>query len=138
MAKHKPLPTLIPVKRTSIGSGRISGYKEEYCDKLIEIASSCEPYNYANICAVELGICRDTLWEWRQKHKSFSDAYKEGLQIWERRLNLEAINSKMDFKFYRSFIFRVLGENCEPSTKIEQESHITVEGLQALQHLNRN
>lgn len=113
-------------------------FKEEYCNQIIEIARTCEPYNYTNICCVELKISRDTLWEWRNKHPRFADAYKTGLQVWERRLNILALESKMDFKYYRSFLFRVLGENCEPNALFEQNNTINVTGLQQLQYLNKD
>ena len=106
--------------KTGNPKGRPSGYKPEFCERLIEIAETCEPYNYANICCVELGTCIDVLMEWRHKYEEFRLAYKQGLEIWERRLNSEAISSKMDFKFYRSFLYRVRGENCEPPTNINQ------------------
>lgn len=120
-------------KKASKHTGRPSGYKPEYCQKLIEIAQTCEPYNYANICCVELGTCIDVLNEWRHKNEEFRLAYKTGLEIWERRLNLEAITSKMDFKFYRSFMYRVKGITCEPPTNVNQTiepSHTLLQHLQ--------
>ena len=139
MSKRQSIPDLLPPKidqRRTVG--RPSGYRPEFCDVLLKVAENDDPHNYGINCAYALKVSRDAIWEWRNKYPEFANAYKQGLIIWERRLNTLALNSKMDFKYYRSFIFRVLGENCEPSTKIEQESHITVEGLQNLQHLNRS
>ena len=60
-------------------------YREEYCDIAIKVLSEGE--SLAAVCC-ELDICRDTLYEWRDKHPDFAIAIKRGLQKaqrdWER------------------------------------------------------
>jgi len=59
-------------------------YKPEYCDVAIKVLADGE--SLAAICC-ELDVCRDTLYEWRDKHPDFAKAIKTGLQksqrVWE-------------------------------------------------------
>ncbi|MCH7499419.1 MAG: hypothetical protein IH886_05335 [Nitrospinae bacterium] len=72
--------------------GRPSKYRPEMCDQVIELmgdgASLVE-------VAAKLGICKDTLHEWKKTNVEFSDSIKRGVQLsaawWEEkgRTNLE-------------------------------------------------
>jgi len=56
-------------------AGRPTEYKEEYCRKLVmhmRDGMSFESF------APEVGVNRDTLYEWANKHEEFSDAKKTG------------------------------------------------------------
>lgn len=55
--------------------GRPTLYRPEYCDMLIEYMAL--PASFESF-AGEIGVDRDTLYEWRKKHKDFSDAHKKG------------------------------------------------------------
>ena len=75
--------------------GRPSKYKPEMCTQVIKLmkegASKTE-------VAAELGINKDTLYEWEKAHTEFSDTIKRGVQLsqawWEKkgRTNLENKN----------------------------------------------
>ena len=66
-------------------AGRPTKYKEEYCQMLIDHMEKGFSFNsFAGIIRVNT----DTLAEWRNKHKSFSDAQKLGRALsslfWEK------------------------------------------------------
>ena len=69
-------------------AGQPTKYKPEYCEELInhmKLGLSFESF------AGKIGVCRDTLYAWRDAHSEFSDAIKKGksasLLVWEHRLN---------------------------------------------------
>lgn len=91
------------------GKGRPSGYRPEYCDKIIEYFS-IEPYyttkrtiatkngpmtidvdvasdtpSFAGF-ACEISVCRDTINEWIRVHPDFSVAHKKAKELQERFL----------------------------------------------------
>lgn len=66
-------------------TGRPTTYKEEYCDQIIEhLAQGFSMESFA----ATINCSRDSLYEWRNKHKSFSDSIKIGLEksliFWEK------------------------------------------------------
>lgn len=50
-------------------------YNESMCDQVILLLSSGK--SIARIAA-DLGVCRDTIYEWRDKHPEFERAFKKG------------------------------------------------------------
>lgn len=61
-------------------------YNESICDKTIQILSSGK--SIARL-ATSLGVCRETIYEWRDKHPEFAKALKRGRDAcqayWEDR-----------------------------------------------------
>lgn len=59
-------------------------YREEYCSKAIEILS--EGKSITSLAA-NLGVCRDTIYNWRDSHPAFAKALKCGVEasqaFWE-------------------------------------------------------
>lgn len=53
--------------------GRPSLYKPEYCERLVTWMSEGNPFE---TFGTEIGVCRDTLYEWATKHPEFSYAKK--------------------------------------------------------------
>lgn len=69
--------------------GRPTKYDPKYCEQLITYMAL--PASFESF-AGEIGVDRDTLYEWRKKHKEFSDAHKKGkmktLHTFEKILRL--------------------------------------------------
>lgn len=84
--KRKQTPTK---EAEPVGRGRPTKYDPKYCDQLI--AYMALPASFESF-AGEIGVDRDTLYEWRKKHKDFSDAHKKGkmktLHTFEKILRL--------------------------------------------------
>ena len=55
--------------------GRPTKYKPEYCEMLIEHMKQLHSFE---TFAVDIGVNRDTLYEWCKNHPEFSDAKKLG------------------------------------------------------------
>lgn len=68
--------------------GRPSKYKPEFCDIMVDMA---EQGKSRVQCAVAIGVHRDTLYEWGEKHEAFSDALKKSRDLaesyWENKIN---------------------------------------------------
>lgn len=62
------------------GRGRPTEYREWMCDAVIEFG--CDGLEVVEF-AVALGVCRDTLYEWADKHPDFSDALKRAREASE-------------------------------------------------------
>lgn len=56
-----------------MADGRPTKYRGEYCQQLIKYMATGMPYE---TFAAEIGVDRDTLYEWEKKYKAFSDAKK--------------------------------------------------------------
>tara|TARA_R110002074_G_C12558458_1_gene667629 strand:- start:25531 stop:25965 length:435 start_codon:yes stop_codon:yes gene_type:complete len=54
--------------------GRPTAYLPEYCDLIIDAAKAGLSLT---AFAGQIGVCRDTLYEWRDQHSEFSDAIKK-------------------------------------------------------------
>lgn len=72
--------------------GRPTAFKTKYCDEVVEhLALGYSLTSFAG----EIRHCRDTLYEWMDVHKDFSDAVKKGRAkgqaLWEKRLASMAI-----------------------------------------------
>ena len=66
--------------------GRPTDYKPEYCDKVIELGK--EGMSHAEIAA-ELGVCRNTLYNWAEVHPEFLSAStraRDLAQAWFERI----------------------------------------------------
>jgi len=73
-------------------SGRPTDYLPEYCDLLVQRAA--EGASLTEFCA-EVGICRQTLHNWKDRHSEFLDAYTRagivGQAYWEKWLRTEGM-----------------------------------------------
>ncbi len=58
-----------------------SEYKPEYCEIAVKVLAGGE--SYAAVCA-EIGVCRKTLYNWRDAHEEFANALNFGLQKCQR------------------------------------------------------
>lgn len=68
-----------------MAGGRPSKYKKEYCDRLIaHVGGGLSFDSFAG----EIGVSRDTIYEWCKKHEEFSDAKRvseaKSLTFWEK------------------------------------------------------
>jgi len=63
-----------------MAGGRPTKYKKEYAEKLPDMFKNGE--SVAEVCA-ELGIWKDTFYNWVNKYPKFSDAYKKGQELSE-------------------------------------------------------
>ena|SRR5665213_3136 len=54
-----------------------SKYKPEYCDVAVKVLS--EGKSLAAVC-VQIGICRPTLYVWKETHPDFANALNFGMQ----------------------------------------------------------
>jgi hypothetical protein len=67
-------------------NGRPSDYRPEYDKKIIEVMQ--EGASLVEFCA-EIGVCRDTPYEWAEKHESFSYAFTRARLLcqawWEKQ-----------------------------------------------------
>ncbi len=73
-----------------------SEYKPEYCQLAINILANGE--SYAAVCA-EIGVCRTTLYNWRDTHPDFAKALNIGIQKSQRdweRLGRRGIEGDID------------------------------------------
>lgn len=76
--------------------GRPTKYEAQYCDQFLNL--SAEGWSKEEICW-EWRICKQTLYEWADKHKEFSDAVKRGTELskgwWmsQARKNLNSLAS---------------------------------------------
>lgn len=73
-----------------------STFKPEYCAIAIKVLSAGE-----SIVAVaaELGVCRDTVYDWKEAHPEFAKALKVGLassqRVWEQ-MGVDGITGKFE------------------------------------------
>lgn len=72
-------------------AGRPSRYEEAYC----ELAEATLAQGYSEtVLAGEIGVCPDTITEWKRVHPEFSLAVKigraKGARVWEDRLKTVA------------------------------------------------
>jgi hypothetical protein len=86
--------------------GRISKYKKEYCEQLVEHMRGGLSFESFG---AEVHVHRDTLYEWAKQHKDFSDAKKDGeiycLSFWEKAGRSGAFGkTKLDFRFWNRFM----------------------------------
>lgn len=68
-------------------AGRPSKYAPELCDQLVEMAK--EGASLLE-CALELGVCKQTLFNWAEQHPEFLDAIKRAKayrQVWWERVH---------------------------------------------------
>jgi len=86
------VPETAPVKRPV---GRPSGYRPEYCERVIEMGK--KGYSPVQIAA-ELGIThRNTLDDWAEVHPEFSDAFTHArtqAQAWWERRGVEGLDAE--------------------------------------------
>lgn len=92
---HKdPVKKAVPVKpkrKTTKSVGRPTGYRRTICPKVIQWGADGK--TWTSIAAL-LGITRDTLYQWTERHPEFSDAMKLSRQLaqmwWEDTLAQQA------------------------------------------------
>jgi hypothetical protein len=65
-------------------TGRPTEYKQSYCDSVVEWGKAGKSITWM---AAEIGVCKDTIYEWINVHQEFSDAIKRAKvlcqQWWE-------------------------------------------------------
>lgn len=78
--------------------GRPSKYKPEMCDQVIALMS--EGASLVEVAA-EIGICEDTLHEWKKTNSDFSESIKRGIQLskswWERKGRTSLENKEFSY-----------------------------------------
>jgi hypothetical protein len=93
-------------------AGRPTKYKKQYCEQLIlhmKNGLSFESF------AAEVMVNRDTLYEWVDKHKEFSDAKGQGevlsLSFWEKAGRAAAFGkTAVDFRYWNRFMLCRFGK----------------------------
>jgi len=87
-------------------AGQPTLYRPEYCELLIKTMSGGD--TLACFCA-DIGIHRESAYEWMKKHPEFSNAYKKGqenaLKFWEKMLARCSLGIpvKIDGKEYKNY-----------------------------------
>jgi hypothetical protein len=77
--------------------GRPTDYRPEYCEKIIEIMR--EGASAVEFCA-EIGIHKDTLYEWNKFHPAFTDAFMRArllCQAWWERQGRENLTDTSEY-----------------------------------------
>jgi hypothetical protein len=62
------------------GRGQPTKYKQAYGKELLDMMTKGK--SVIQFCA-HIGICRDTFYEWVNKHTEFSDTYKKAIELCE-------------------------------------------------------
>lgn len=57
------------------GEGRPTDYRPEYCERLVQWMK--KPKSYESF-GTQVGVCRETLYDWEKKHPEFLHAKKRG------------------------------------------------------------
>jgi hypothetical protein len=65
--------------------GRPIKYNEEYCERVLKIARNDNECISKTYLAVELGICKDSLYRWAKEYPDFSVALKMAMGYIENR-----------------------------------------------------
>lgn len=76
----------MPAKKKTAKIGRPTAYKPQMCQTVVDCGKQGKgPAEMAS----EIGVSRQTMWNWTKKHQDFFDAlkraYDEGLAWWERK-----------------------------------------------------
>jgi hypothetical protein len=93
-------------------AGRPTKYKRQYCDEMVEYFS-VEPYTVnpktkkkeaSDIpsmagFASKIGVCKDTLIEWKDVHAEFSAAYKKAKALQEKWLIVNGLQGAINTPF---------------------------------------
>jgi len=83
--KEKSLDDADKIKSILNSVGRPTLYEPEYCQQLIDYMATGMSFESF---AATLGVCRETLYDWKKRHPEFLHAHKIGidrnLQFWER------------------------------------------------------
>ena len=64
-------PRKAPQRKKYARPGQPTKYRQEYCERVVELSRDGATLT---ALAVELGVTRDTLYEWQKVHPQFSDA----------------------------------------------------------------
>lgn len=121
--------------------GQPTKYKEEYAEDIIEFflkykryevdeetgkKSPLTPPTFSGY-AVHLGVCRDTLMDWRERHPEFNKAYKAAKVIQERHI----VENSMEGVAPTAFAIFMMKNNHGWTDKIEQkvDQTVTLESL---------
>lgn len=76
-------------------AGRPTKYKPEMCQQVIDFMA--QGYS-KEATAAQIGIAKDTLYEWVKKHTEFSDAIKEGedkSRLWWEKIGMAGMVGKV-------------------------------------------
>lgn len=78
-----------------MGAGRPTAYKPEYCAKLVEHMAKGLSFE---TFAAQVGVCRETLYDWTHRHAEFLHAKNRGQvlreQLWQILL-LKSVTGKL-------------------------------------------
>jgi len=86
MAQTKKKTKKKAYKKTYKTAGAPTLYREEYCDSIIEFGK--QGFTVSELCC-EIGIHKDTFYEWVKQHSKFSDSfkkYKGFKEAWHQKL----------------------------------------------------
>lgn len=118
----------------SVGNngGRPTMYKPEYCEKVIEcMGKGLSVHAFAG----EVGVSKDAVYAWRDKHSEFAEAIKIGrgkLHAFFEKMGLHAMAGKIP-KFNASTYIFTMKNKCGWTDKMEQtitehDINITIDG----------
>lgn len=99
--------------------GRPGDYHPILCDVIIDIARECDPFELAPIICWELDIGRGILNNWLFEHPEFRSAMDVARTFWKRNLDKYAIEKKIDYRFYKTFVYQVTQQIIEPPEKVD-------------------
>ncbi len=92
---------------SSMGFGRPSKYKPEFCARLLE---HCAGGLSIESFAGRIGVCTDTVFHWANVHPDFSDAIKKGRamsQLWWEETGISGMKNEIPFFSAAIWIFNM-------------------------------
>ena len=104
------------------GEGRPTKYKKEYCAAIVKYFAESENFPTYEGFADSIDVCVDTMIEWANTHKQFSESYTRAKEIQCNRLVVGAIQNKYNSQFAQFFAKNNLGFR----DKTEQDINATI------------
>ena len=100
--------------------GRPSEYSDAYPEKVYLACVSGECLTLASICCL-LDICRDTLYDWKEKHPTFSYAIKKGTEYRKRNMEEKGMLGMNQGKSFNAIPWLFLTKNMFPDEYKERQ-----------------